>query len=374
MSDRVLRDNDGDEDDDRLPYSRVQGSLVDPPPAAEDSEDDVFDIIESESIGTDEQSDEPAPRQVEEKPAAEQPEDGKRRRDRAEERRRRREGRQRTFAENESLKAEVAELRSQLSGIVPRLSQIDQQRHQDQLFNVDRELQNAAQQSVAARRKLAEAVATADTDAIATALEEREAAVQRGQDLANIKARLSAAAPTEQRAAPQAPQQRPAPPRPLPPAAVEYMKDFHDTHNWMRKLPDGRPADMDTQILLQIDDAVANEGFDPSTPDYWDEIEERGRRYLPHRFGDTTRATTPAARQTAQNAQPAQRRGPMTSGASERPTRPADNRVYLTPLRKIALIDSGVLDSDGKKVLDKTRFNSILRSYQSYDRENGRNS
>lgn len=385
MSDRVIKDNDGDED---RPFNRLQGSLVDSQLTAED-DDESFEVIDTDSdlkplsqerddgtearLSEEEEGEKPL---LEQRREAQDPEEGKRRRDRAEERRRRREGRQRTFAENAELKAEIAALREQVEGIRPRLSQIDQQRIQDQVSRTEREIQEAAQSAVAARRKLAEAVATADTDAITNALEERDAAIQRGQELTAQKTRLAAAIPAEDQrrtqeqgsAQPRQQQQRSAPP--LPPVAAEFVKDFRETHNWMRTLPDGRPADLDTAIMLYIDNEVASEGFDPSTQDYWDEVEERARQRIPKRF-----ETQPRTRQqpaTQQVRQQEVRRGPMTSGASDRAARPSsDNKVYISPERKQALIDIGALDRNGKTVLDTVQYKNIMRSYQKYDRDNG---
>ncbi len=381
MSDRILRDNDGDEDRGLSPPTRLQGSLVESQLTAAD-EDENFEVVDTDADlkplaigGAASESDEERDDKQATEPTqpSQDPEDGKRRRDRAEERRRRREGRQRTFAENAELKAEVAHLRQQIEGIAPRLSQIDQQRIQDQITATDRDIQAAAQAAVVARRKVADAIATADTDTIAAALEERDAAVDRGKELAAYKTRLSAAIPEVDQRQRQPVRQQPTV-QPLPAAAVEFAKDFRETHNWMRQGQDGSPLDLDTDIMLRIDNAVMNEGYDPRTSDYWDEIEERARQYLPHRFAANTQRTTAAPRQqtTQQPARNETRRGPMTSGASDRAARPSsDNRVYLSPERKEALIDSGALDRTGKNVLDRDKYSRIMRAYQKYDRDNG---
>lgn len=392
----TLNHDDDDEDDFEegaitTPRSGIQPSIIEVTPLDDDEEEDP-EIIETDDNfrpvqgqrrdGSEARLTED---EVAEKPLLEQreqqgTEDRKQRRDRAEERRRRREGRQRTFAELAETKAELALLKQQIEGIAPRLSQLDQQRIVDQIANTDREIQTAAAAAAAARRKMAEAVAAADVEAMTEAMESREAAIQRGQELAAQKARLSAVVPERvedtrgiQPNNPQPQRQPQGRPAPLPTAAVGYVEDFRAKHNWMKMTPDGRPADLDTEMMLRIDASVAGDGYDPTTQDYWDEIEDRGRRYLAHRFSAQQQqpARAQPQRQPPQN-EP--RRGPMTTGGADSSARPVNrNQVYLSPGRKEALITLGALDKNGKTVIDKDTYRKYIRAYQEYDRENNVN-
>ena len=386
----TLSNDDYDEDDFEegaitTPRSGIQPSIIEVTPLDDDDEDpeivetdDNFRPVQGRRDGSEARLTEA---EVAEKPLLEQQgtEERKQRRDRAEERRRRREGRQRTFAELAETKAELALLKQQIEGIAPRLSQLDQQRIVDQIANTDREIQGAAAAAAAARRKMAEAVASADAEAMTDALEARDIAVQRGQELAAQKARLSAVVPERvedtrgvqpNNQQNQRQQSRPAP---LPTAAVGYVEDFRAKHNWMKMTPDGRPADLDTEMMLRIDASVAGDGYDPTTQDYWDEIEDRGRRYLGHRF--SAQQQQPARNQNPR--QPPQnepRRGPMTTGGADSSARPVNrNQVYLSPGRKEALITLGALDKNGKTVIDKDTYRKYIRAYQEYDRENNVN-
>jgi len=387
----TLSNDDYDEDDLEegaitTPRSGIQPSIIEVTPLDDDDDepevvetDDNFRPVHGRRDGSEARLTEA---EVAEKPLLEQQgtEERKQRRDRAEERRRRREGRQRTFAELAETKAELALLKQQIEGIAPRLSQLDQQRVLDQIANTDREIQGAATAAAAARRKMAEAVASADAEAMTEALEARDAAVQRGQELAAQKARLAAVVPErveDTRAVQpnnQPNQRQQSRPAPLPTAAVGYVEDFRQRHNWMKMTQDGRPADLDTEMMLRIDASVAGDGYDPTTQDYWDEIEDRGRRYLGHRFGaqqPQQPARNPQQRQPPQN-EP--RRGPMTTGGADSSARPVNrNQVYLSPGRKEALITLGALDKNGKTVIDKDTYRKYIRAYQEYDRENNVN-
>jgi hypothetical protein len=383
MSGTILDDKD---DDDEKPFTSVQGSMVDSLLPDEEYED--FDIVETDDQLNPVEPAKPQQPAAETTPAAtvdntasdDQSDDEheRKRRDRAAERRRRKEGRERTFAENAQLKDEVQRLKEQLEGIAPRLTKLDQERIQDQISFTDKEMEAEAKRVAAAKRRMAEAIQTGDADAHTAALDEWEAAKQRGQELALQKQRLAtsvqtpAAPAADQRpAAPQRTEQ-PRAPTPLPQEAVEFLEDFRANHSWMKFDGQGRPADFDTQLILQLDAQVAAEGFDPREQDYWDELESRGRKYLPQHFSRRQGASPAAAPAAAPQQAADTRRGPKVSGSSERPTGNANNKVYLSPQRKQFLVDAGVLDNSGKNVVDKNLYTRYMRAYQKYDRENGR--
>ncbi len=46
----------------------------------------------------------------------------------------------------------------------------------------------------------------------------------------------------------------------------------------------------DSKILITIDKDLYDEGYDPETKEYWDELEARGKEVLPHRFKGVTGA------------------------------------------------------------------------------------
>ena len=297
---------------------------------------------------------------------------------------RQRQARERSQAENARLKAEVDSLRARVEGFEPRLSEFDASRVQQQLSDFDRQIQEQAQAAQVARARISEAMIAQDGEALGKALDARDAAIMAGNQLQVRKNLLATGNPMgDARAAPPQPrhqveQQTSAPAR-LPTEVRQRVDEFAETHPWYTPNDtglDNQPRDMDTRITLQIDSAVAADGFDPRTQDYWDEVEDRMRRYLPHRF-ERQAGARPAAQGRQQNAPqqrmaPPEQRGPRIGGGSDRaPTQNNDNRVYLSPERKSALQLAGVLDRDGRTVLDPGKFARTMKSYQEYDRANG---
>lgn len=73
--------------------------------------------------------------------------------------------------------------------------------------------------------------------------------------------------------------QRQVAPPPLDPRMASYAESWMKKHPWYD--PTGK--DMDSEITLRIDQRMAQEGWDPTTPEYWGELESRVKKYLPHR-------------------------------------------------------------------------------------------
>lgn len=73
--------------------------------------------------------------------------------------------------------------------------------------------------------------------------------------------------------------QRQAAPQPLDPRLVSNAQAWMTKNSWYD--PNGK--DPDSRITLTLDNQLAEEGWDPTTPQYWQELESRVRKYLPHR-------------------------------------------------------------------------------------------
>jgi hypothetical protein len=144
------------------------------------------------------------------------------------------------------------------------------------------------------------------------------------------------------------------------PDLVFHAKRWMSENNWYN--PNSKDAD--SRAVSNIDSRLAQEGYDPNSIEYWDELTSRAKRRLPHRF--TSRSTE--ADDDIDDDQPKGKEkkssGPkFSTGGRERPLR--GNQVYVSPERKQALIDAGVWE-------DKTLRQKYLRRYAEYDRENPR--
>jgi hypothetical protein len=146
---------------------------------------------------------------------------------------------------------------------------------------------------------------------------------------------------------------------------VSYASSWMKSHSWY----DPKGSDKDSRAVAAIDNRLVREGFDPRTPEYWEELSDRVEDRLPHRFKDGRNGRGNEDEDDDDdrgNRTESKRRssGPrFSTGGRERPLR--KNEVYVDPERKKALIEAGVWD-------DKVLRNKYLKKYAEWDRENPR--
>lgn len=76
--------------------------------------------------------------------------------------------------------------------------------------------------------------------------------------------------------------QRQATPQPLDPRLVNHAQSWMTRNKWY----DPAGKDQDSRIALTLDQQMADEGWNPTTEEYWSELSNRVKKYLPHRLGD----------------------------------------------------------------------------------------
>ena len=144
----------------------------------------------------------------------------------------------------------------------------------------------------------------------------------------------------------QAYRQRQSQPQPLDPRLVNQAQKWMESNKWYN--PAGQ--DQDSRIALTLDQLLAQEGWDPTTPQYWQELDSRVKKYLPHRAnsgkisGTKPRSTVSGSGRDA---------GPRTSDKSYR----------LSAERVKALKDAGIWEDP------KQRAEAVKR-FREYDKQN----
>lgn len=319
----------------------------------------------------------------------EQQEQARQREPRTQRRERQKAAKDRNLQELQFLRRRVGELEEVVHTIEPRLSGYDQAQAQAQVQQLDRDIDGQARVAADARRRMAQAMTDADHEGLNKALDDRDRAIMLGQQLTvrrnllatgNVSGQANGARDQQQQ------QRREMPAAPRMPAVVQdNVEDFSSRYPWYN------PRDkrhVDSQIVLQLDNAVAADGYDPASPEYWDELEDRMKDYLPRRFADDERPgqqngngragngqrqaqQQQAAAQSTQQTAP-QRRGPPMGAPGDRgPGNLGPNQVYISPERKQAMILAGALDSDGRTITNSEKYRGYLKKYAEYDRANG---
>ena len=273
--------------------------------------------------------------------------------------------RDRSQQELKALRDTVAQLQEQYAKVHPRLDEVDIDRQRARIADVDRAIDYHAQRVKAAQQAMSAAVVSGDADALNNALSVRdEAFINRQQAMAQRQAMVQSLPQHPQDYHPPAP-----PPAPMPRAVQQKIEDFQRDFDWYNPRD---PRDLDSKIVLQLDNAVAAEGYEPGTDDYWDELRDRMARYLPHRFEQERRAPQQQQARQQQSAAPQNRRGPMAAAPSERPA-PTKQQNSVAPElargRRDALVTAGVIDRDGR-IYNRAKYDSYIKKFKEYDRDN----
>lgn len=124
---------------------------------------------------------------------------------------------------------------------------------------------------------------------------------------------------------------------------------------WMEKNDwyDPQLRDHDSRIAQTIDQALTEEGFDPSLPEYWEELDERLQKYLPHHYAN-------GYNPTIRNQKP---RSVVTSSGRETTGSLKPNEFRLDPERVKAIKDAGMWDDPAARA-------KMINKFRDWDKSN----
>lgn len=236
-------------------------------------------------------------------------------------------------------------LRKRNDDLERRLNAQEQRAQQGDLRMVDTEIQRAIDEAKLAEDVMAKAIAASNGEDATQAMRYRDEAIARAQQLYQYKQQQEAAAKQ-----PQQPQ--------VDPQLVTHAQDFLEDHPWY----DVNGSDEDSAIVLAIDQRLVQEGFNPTTDEYWDELRDRVQRRFPEKFNADAKA---GGKRAAPAVERTPRGGPAVGSGKEHAPTSTRREVYISAERKQALIDAGVWD-------DPQLRNKYIKKYMEYDRANGR--
>lgn len=301
----------------------ADGTILDTPPKEEPQGSDPQDDAPIKSEDDEHHDDEQAAE-------GESEEDAEERRERN--RQRRAENKQRRKDYVDSLKREIAARDEILQDQQSRLDALERRTQSADTAMVETELKKALDAYNFFKSQHADAVTNANGQLAAESNEKMIAAMQRAQQLDSIR-----------RAA-----QRPQQPRqqPLDPRLKMQAETWLERNNWY----DPSGSDADSQIALTVDRQMHQSGWDPTTPQYWEELDSRLKRYLPHRYN------------SGYNKSQGNRAKAPVAGSGRETANPSSGGYRLSADRVQALKDAGMWDDP------KQRADAIKR-FQKFDKE-----
>lgn len=274
----------------------------------------------------------------------------RRRQERAEKRQKRRE-------RDDMLQAELAQRDQIITQMAQQLNLLTRRSAGTELAQMDNEISSVANAITELKDIIRQATEEQQGDIVAEATERMMKLMSRQENLSNMRAAyIENARRGQSETAPVNPLERARPQLP-PPQMRKLGAEWMRENAWFD--PQGR--DLDSQLARQIDSSVMADGFDPTTPEYWEELSDRVRKYLPHVSADV--AQRGGSGQNASGTAQRQVNRSIVSGSGKQGSssgRPGTKTVTVSPQRVQALKDAGVWDDPVKRA-------DAIRRFQEYD-------
>ncbi len=235
-----------------------------------------------------------------------------------------------------SAKHKISSLERRNETLERRLAQVENAAVGFQFAQIDRLLEDESTRVEYAKMKATQA---AQAGNVAEQMEYME-------QFHNAKTKLAQVQMLKQRQLEEAKQPRNNVPSPVTETVQQNATEWLHSNRWYD--PSGK--DTDSRIAKVIDNALASEGWDPSDPEYWDELDNRLKERLPHRY-------------TGKTGGERNRRSGTSSGRTDVSGSAVKNTFTLSRDRVQALKDAGMWD-------DPTKRAKAIRSYADFDRKN----
>jgi hypothetical protein len=235
---------------------------------------------------------------------------------------------------NEEKDQRLGLLQRQNQELMERLSVVERKTHGADLARYEKAMEDEEYRLRYAQKKMQEATDNSDGEAFTKA-----------QELwYDSRRKLEAMHSYKEQAAKSSSQDS----APANPKLVRLANGWMERNSWYN--PDA--GDEDTQIAKVIDNRLVAEGWDPATQDYWDELDNRLQKRLPHRY---TRNTDEPSRRSP--------RSVVTGSSRESSGSASGNTFVLAPEQVRAMKDAGFWD-------DAQKRNKMIKRYAQEARNN----
>lgn len=241
---------------------------------------------------------------------------------------------------NQEKDARLVQLQRENEEFKRRLAQLERNTKAESITRIDKSIEDANVRLEYAKMKLAEATQNQDGQAMVEAQTLWQTAQEEARRLLGAKQQ----AENELRRS-----QVPVPDQNVQRLAADWMR----RNNWYRV--DG--SDPDSRVAKKIDELMVTQGWNPSDPDYWDELDSRLQKELPHRYNGSSDDSR-GVRRPRNVVGSSGREASAAYGGVNR------NQFVLSPERVKAMKDAGAWDNPERKA-------RMIKQFIAYDRANG---
>jgi hypothetical protein len=223
-----------------------------------------------------------------------------------------------------------------------RLAHLERNTKEQSLVRIEKNIEDAQVRLEYAKMKMMEATSNNDGEGMV----EAQTLWQSAQDDVRKLQSTKSQAEREMKA---------PPPDFLPDPAVQRgAADWMRRNSWYR--PDA--SDTDSKVAKKIDELMVTQGWDPADPDYWDELDSRLQKELPHRY-NASNDDNPVVRKPRNVVGSSGREASAAYGGTNR------NQFVLSPERVKAMKEAGAWDNPERK-------RRMIEHFIKYDRQGGR--
>jgi hypothetical protein len=224
-------------------------------------------------------------------------------------------------------------LQRQNQELMERLSVVERKTHSSDLARLDKAIEEEELRYRYAAQKMKDATSASDGEAFGRAQEMWYEARRKIEAMKSLKDRAAQA--TKQQGA-------------VNPQVTRLANSWMDRNDWY----DPSGSDEDTAIAKVIDRKLTEDGWDPASQDYWEELDRRLQKRLPHRYTDSvddhSRRSRPRSVVTGS--------GREVGGGASRST------FVLSPEQVRAMKDAGLWDDPHKRANMIKRYAQEARS------------
>jgi hypothetical protein len=241
---------------------------------------------------------------------------------------------------NEEKDQRLVMLQRQNQDLMERLSNVERKTHSADLARLDKAIEDKELRLQYARMKMSEATSAGDGEAFAKAQEMWYETRREVESMKSLKDNAVRSANV----------QSPANSQELQRQASKWM----DRNDWFS--PEG--GDEDSEIAKIIDQKLVKEGWNPASEEYWQELDKRLQKRLPHRYTDDY---------DERNSRTSRRPRSIVTGSGREGTNSSGTRntFVLAPEQVRAIKDAGLWDNPQSRNRMIKRYAEQARSQNS---------
>ena len=244
---------------------------------------------------------------------------------------------------NQEKDARLAQLQRENEEMKRDIAQLKRNTKAEQLTRIDKNIEDAQVRLEYAKMKLAEASQNQDGQAVV----EATMLLQNVQEEFRNLSQLRNQADNDLK---QNNQQQPA----QNPRVAKLASQWMRRNSWYNP----QSNDPDSRIAKKMDELLSTQGWDPEDEDYWDELDARLQKELPHRYNDSNDDESRGVRRPRNVVGSSGREASAAYGGSNR------SQFVLSADRVKAMKDAGAWDNPERKA-------RMIKQFIAYDRANG---